>query len=409
MFQIKVRMKILQICNKPPLPKIDGGCIAIHNISEGLLKTGEELHILTASTEKHPLLPEVYSEYFKNKTLLDGAFIDTRINIIDAFSALVTSDSYNVSRFFSPDLDKKIAERLLKFNYDIVQLESLFMTPYIHTIRRNSRAKIVLRSHNLEHLIWERLAEASNNQAKKLYLKHLSARLKTYELKTINEVDGIAAISFEDTRRYQDLECKVPLTTIPFGIELKNYTPAPASKSYTRLFHIGAMNWAPNSEAITWFLDEIWPEMTTLPVELHLAGRSMPESYMRLEDERIKIHGEVAQATDFMNAYDVMVVPLLSGSGMRVKIIEGMALGKVVITTSIGAEGIEYTNGKNILIADTPEEFRDHVKRLVENPDSGSEIARNARLLVEEKYNNEVIIQNLVRFYESLIHSQQNG
>ena len=101
-------MKILQLCNKPPLPMIDGGCIAIHNIASGLMKKAEiglndqekiDLEILTVSTEKHPFLFEAYSKEFIEKTKIEGVFIDTRVNIIDAFSALVTADSYNVSRF----------------------------------------------------------------------------------------------------------------------------------------------------------------------------------------------------------------------------------------------------------------------------------------------------------------------
>lgn len=404
-------MKILQLCNKPPLPMIDGGCIAIHNIASGLLKRNTtveidkqiQLDILTVSTEKHPFLIDAYSQEFIEQTHIDGVFVDTRVNIIDAFSALVTSDSYNVSRFFSTDFDRKLVERLTANQYDIVHLESLFMTPYISTIRRMSGAKIVLRSHNLEHLIWERLANTTGNTAKRMYLNHLASKLKTYEKKTINEVDGIAAISFEDTNRFQEFKCKVPLITIPFGIDLEKYQYQEKQKqTFTNLFHIGAMNWAPNKEAINWLLDEIWPELSKLNVQLHLAGRETPDSLKKLADEKLKVHGDVDSAIDFMNQNDVMVVPLLSGSGMRVKIIEAMALGKVVITTSVGGEGIDYINGEHLLIADTPVEFVNHIHQLLENNNKGIAISKNARKLVEEKYNNSDIIENLMSFYQSL-------
>lgn len=404
-------MKILQLCNKPPLPMTDGGCIAIHNIASGLLKRNTtskikdeiQLDILTVSTEKHPFLIDAYPKEFIEKTKIDGVFVDTRVNIIDAFSALVTSDSYNISRFFSTDFDRKLVQRLNENQYDIVHLESLFMTPYISTIRRLSGAKIVLRSHNLEHLIWERLANTTGNTAKRMYLNHLASKLKTYEKKTINEVDGIAAISFDDTNRFQKFKCKVPLITIPFGIDLEKYNyQEKQNQTFTNLFHIGAMNWAPNKEAINWLLDEIWPELSKLNVQLHLAGRETPESLKKLSDQKLKIHGDVDNAIDFMNQYDVMIVPLLSGSGMRVKIIEAMALGKVVITTTVGAEGIDYTNGEHLLIADTPTEFVNHVRELMENNEKAVSISRNARKLIVEKYNNSNIIENLVSFYQSL-------
>jgi len=216
-------MKVLQLCHKPPFPVIDGGCIAISQISNGLLDNDINLRILTASTEKHPFLIEEYDKEFARKTRIEGVFLDTRINIIDAFSALVTSDSYNVNRFFSTDFDIKLIKILEEDEYDIVHLESLFMTPYIATIRQNSDAKVVLRSHNLEHLIWERLANSTGNKAKRIYLKHLAAKLKKYEHKTINEVDGIATISFEDSKRYADLECETHLINIPFGVDLEKY------------------------------------------------------------------------------------------------------------------------------------------------------------------------------------------
>ena len=220
-------MKVLQLCNKPPFPAVDGGCIAIKNISLGLLDANLDLNIITISTSKHPFLPENYEDDFKKKTRIQGVFVDTRINIIDAFSALVTSDSYNISRFFSPDFDRVLRECLMENEFDVVHLESLFMTPYLDTIRKYSKAKVVLRSHNLEHLIWERLANLEKKSAKRIYLKHLSKKLKKFEEKVLNEVDGIAAISFNDSIRYQSLNCNVPLITVPFGIDLKNYPLEP--------------------------------------------------------------------------------------------------------------------------------------------------------------------------------------
>ena len=202
---------------------VDGGCIAMNTIATGLLDCGIDLKILTVATEKHPFVEEKIDPEFKSKTKMEGVFLDTRVNVIDAFSALVTSDSYNVNRFFSPDFDKKLIQLLNETEYDVILLESLFMTPYLGTIKKYSDARTVLRSHNLEHMIWERLANSTGNRAKRLYLKHLASKLKQYEERTINEVDGIAAISFEDTNRYQQLDCKVPLVTIPFGIDLDKY------------------------------------------------------------------------------------------------------------------------------------------------------------------------------------------
>ncbi|MEO9531103.1 MAG: glycosyltransferase family 4 protein [Crocinitomicaceae bacterium] len=394
-------MKVLQLCNKPPKPEVDGGCIAMSNISEGLLAQGIELKILTVSTEKHPFEIEKINPEFVKSTQIEGIFLDTRINVIDAFSALVTADSYNVNRFFSPDFDKRLRE-LLQEDFDIIHLESLFMTPYISTIRQCCSAKIVLRSHNLEHLIWERLANSTGNKAKKMYLKHLASKLKKYEKRTINEVDGIAAISKEDTDRFLAFDCNKPLITIPFGIDLDDYKiVASERKERNKLFHIGAMNWEPNREAMNWFSDEIWPLIKKEDLSFHMAGRYMSADFEKLASDNFKVHGEVDSVHDFMNDHDIMIVPLLSGSGMRIKIIEGMAMGKTVISTSVGAEGINCQHNKTIIIADTAKEFATAIKELIKDQSKVDRIGKAARKLVEEEYDNANIIKKLLEFYNS--------
>lgn len=397
-------MKVLQLCQKPPQPAIDGGCIAMSAITKGLLENEISVKILTASTEKHPFTPDLIPEDFKSKTQIESVFLDTRINVIDAIKALVTSNSYNVSRFFSIELEKRLEEILKDSDYDIVQIESLFMTPYLNTIREFSKAKIVLRSHNLEYLVWKRLAESTSNIAKKLYLGHLAKRLKQYEENIITKVDGVATISFEDASRYAELRCKIPIITIPFGIDLENY-PVSQTKPQGRLklFHIGAMNWEPNKEAVEWLVDDIWPLVKSENVELHLAGLKMPPEMMSLQKDNLFIHGEVRDAVKFIDERDVVVAPLLSGSGMRIKIIEAMALGKAVVTTTVGAEGIDCHPGEDILIANSKEEFASVITNLSKHPLEVERIGRNSRKLVEEHYTNKKIITNLINFYKELI------
>ncbi len=398
-------MKVLQLCNKPPYPAKDGGCIAMKNISNGLLQNHVKLKILTVETQKHPFKKNEFPTSFLKKTKIESVFIDTRLNIIDAFSALVTSDSYNISRFFSSDFNKKLIQLLKKTKYDVVHLESLFLTPYIDTIRKYSKSKIVLRSHNLEHLIWERLANLEKNKAKKIYLKHLSKKLKNYEINILNEVDAIATISSEDYIRYNNLNCKVPLVTIPFGVDIDYYSPAyfkEDEQTQIKFFHLGSMDWMPNIEAINWFLDDVFPKINNLPITFNIAGKNMPKYLLDLKINNLFVEKEVDSALQYMSDHDVMVVPLLSGSGMRIKIIEAMALGKTVISTSIGIEGIDVTDGENILVANSPDEFIEKIKFLFNNPNQIKLIGKNARAFIENNHSNSSIIKELISLYKQL-------
>lgn len=399
-------MKILQLCHKPPQPSIDGGCISMNNTTEGLLKNKCKVKILTIETIKHPFTAHKLSKNYLQRTGIQSVFVDTKLNIVDAFSNLVTSDSYNISRFFSPDFDTLLIKTLKENNFDVIHIESLFMTPYLHTIRKFSSAKLILRSHNLEYMIWERLARKTVNPAKKIYLNILSKQLKEYETKVLNSIDGIAAISVEDRIKYEKLGCNKPMTTIPFGIDIKKYDfiAKKIESNDIRFFHIGSMDWKPNLEAVTWLLEDIWPTLINnhSNISLHLAGRKMPNWIFEYDNERIINHGEVNSANNFMNHNDIMIVPLLSAGGMRVKIIEGMALGKTIVSTKIGAEGINYKDGENILIANTVNEFKQVINMLIENPDIINVIGNNAREFVSDYYNNRIITSNLLEFYKSV-------
>ena len=398
-------MRILQICHKPPLPLIDGGCIAIHNLSKGLMEEFNSIKILTISTLKHPFDEKYYSEDYLNKTKIESVFVDTKLNIVDAFSNLITYDSYNVSRFFSPDFNDLLIKTLKSDTYDIILLESLFTTPYIQTIRSYSSSKIILRSHNLEHIIWKRLAKETSNPAKKIYLNLLSNQLKTYEINTLKDVNGIVSISKEDEKKYKNIDCPAPITSIPFGIDIQNYIPKKKKiEKKLRFFHLGAMDWKPNLEAVGWLLKEIWPKILEKEpnAELHLAGKNMPEWLINITDKSVINHGKVESAIDFMNENDIMLVPLLSAGGIRVKIIEGMALGKAIISTSIGAEGLNYTDGENIVIANDPKSFAEKAHQLNENLLEIPRIGENARVHVSEYYDQSKITKKLVKFCESI-------
>ena len=396
-------MKILQICHKPPYPPVDGGCMAMNNISQGFLSLGHELKVLCIETDKHPFKKDDIPTEILEKTKMEAIHVDTRVNLVEAFCSVVTSDSYNISRFFTPDVDIRLTEILSKEKFDIIHLESLFVTPYIGTIRRLSKARVYLRSHNLEYMIWERMASGAKNKAKKAYLKLLSKQLKRYEIKTVNDVDGIVAITQEDAYKYQKLNSNTPIITIPFGLDISEYKPIYKSIDKPNLFHIGSMDWKPNIEAFDWFISNVWPKINIkFPhLKMKLAGRNMPDNYNNKLAINVEIVGEVDSAIDFINKNDVMIVPLQSAGGMRIKIIEGMAMGKTIISSSIGAEGINYENGKNILIANTIAEYLKHIDTLIQNPEKCNEIGKNARTLIEEQYDSLAVTKNLIEFYNS--------
>lgn len=396
-------MKILQVCSKIPYPSKDGGSIAMNILTEGLIASGNEVTVLAMRTPKNDVKDEHIDPAYRKKTAYRSVFIDTAVRLLPAFVNLFTNKSYNITRFYSSEFDGVLKELLRTGNFDIIQLETLWVTPYVETIRKNSKARIVFRAHNVEYMIWKRLAEITTNPLKKGYLNLLAGRLKKYEISMLNKYDGIACITELDASKFKQLGCSIPLVHIPFAIRISDYktTDQPLTPS---LFHIGAMDWMPNEEAIKWFLKNIWPQIhVKYPnLNLYLAGRNMPVWLQQLKMENVVVEGEVEDSADFINSKSIMIVPLQSGGGMRIKIIEGMALKKTIISTTIGAEGITCQDKLNILIADTEKEFEQAIDLCMNNKEFSDTIGKNARILIENEYDYRKICERLSDFYQTL-------
>ena len=396
-------MKILLLCNKPPYPASEGGPMAMNSIITGLLDAGHQVKVMAINSDKYHVKASDIPDDYKQKTGIELIKVDLRVRPLKAFLNLFTKKSYHVERFISERFKKKLKQLLEKEHFDVVQLEMLYMTPYVETIRENSKAMIVLRAHNVEHKIWERIAKETKFFLKRWYINHLAKTLKEYELNALETVDGIAAITRKDAAFFRKY-CSKPIIDIPYGVYPEEFTPKYEIEGKPKFYHIGSMNWMPNEEGIRWFIDEVLPKTVEKVPDFvyHLAGRSMPEWLTTSKSLHVNVIGEVPDAKAFVAQHDVAIVPLLSGSGIRIKIIESMAMGKTVITTRVGAEGILYDEDVNIIIAENKAKMVEAIRSLNENPQIAVKIGQAARKLVEETYDNRKIIARLLMFYEQI-------
>jgi glycosyltransferase involved in cell wall biosynthesis len=426
-------MRILFLCNKSPWPPKEGGPMAMNMLIEGMADAGHKVKVLAVNSYKYNISQSSIPVSYQEKTGIELIDVDLRPKPVDAFLNLFTDESYHVKRFNSASFRKRVIAALSANEYDVVQLETLFMCPYIPAIRAHSRARIVLRAHNIEHLIWQRISEETKNPVKKWYIGHLAGTLKNYEQKIIPSVDGILAITPTDATYFKGLiPEKMPNSSsvirhsssvigsaelrfapvrhpsfvidLPFGLDPTKYRDDQRETEFPSLFSLGSMNWIPNHEGLRWFLDQVWPDVhRQFPaLKYYIAGREMPGWMKALDLPNVVVLGEVEDASAFIASKAIMIVPLFSGSGIRVKIIEGMAAGKTIITTSIGAEGIEYTNRENILIADAPCEFFEMISLCVTDYEICKKIGKRAMALVETTYNSKNLLQKLLAFYQQL-------
>ena len=396
-------MKILLLCNKPPYPASEGGPMAMNSIITGLLEAGHQVKVLAVNSKKYNVKESDIPEDYRKKTGIELINVDLDVKPMKAFFNLFTGKSYHVERFISKDFKSRLVKVLKHEQFDVVQLEMLYMTPYVETIRKHSKALIILRAHNVEHKIWERIAKETKSFVKRMYINHLARTLKDYELSAIETVDGIAAITRKDAAFFRKY-CSKPVIDIPYGVYPEEFTPKYEIEGKPKFYHIGSMNWMPNEEGIRWFIYDILPTTAEKVPDFvyHLAGRNMPLWLTALQNPHVNVIGEVPDAKAFVADHDVAIVPLLSGSGIRIKIIESMAMGKTVITTRTGAEGILYDEDVNLIIAENKAKMVESIRRINENPKMAEEIGRAARKLVEESYDNRKIIARLLMFYEEI-------
>ncbi len=401
-------MRILQLTPKPPVPAVDGGAVAMNSVTESLLKAKHEVRLLCIETKKHPFLPAKISESYKRETKIEAVFVDTAIKPINAFLNLFSKSSYNIDRFNSVAFENKLISILQNEQFDIIQLESLYMMPYFETIRKYSKAKIVLRTHNVESKLWERKCDQEKNSLKKKWFLHLTKNLSSYEIAAFKKVDGILSITEEDKLTICELlnNSSAPIVVLPFSMDLSEFelttkiTPKPFS-----VFHLGAMDWDPNIEGVNWLVKKVWPlVLSKIPsATLHLAGRNLIKDDLRFYGPNVFIHGEVENAFEFMNQYAVMTVPLLTGGGMRVKLVEGMALEKAIITTTIGAEGTNTQNENQLMIQDSPEDFANAIGQLLNNSIFADSLGKRARAFAKTNFDSSAASKKMSDFYSNLL------
>tara|TARA_B110000503_G_scaffold143419_2_gene244754 strand:- start:2184 stop:3320 length:1137 start_codon:yes stop_codon:yes gene_type:complete len=371
-------------------------------MTRGLLNAGHSVKVLTACTEKHPWLPELIDADWIDKTKAEAVFIDTRLNKVDAFSSLITGDSYNISRFHSSDIEHRLTQILRTNVFDLILFESLFTSPYLKTVRRYSDGLAILRAHNVEHRIWQHLADETHQFTRKKYLNWLAEKLEQYEVSVLSDFDGIVAISAEDLEDFRELGCELPIQLVPFGLDDAEW-PLDTSGPANHVFHLGAMDWRPNQQGVRWFINRVWPLVRQrIPhATLRLAGRHFPSTWSVPENMGIQVLGEIENAWDMMTDSGVMIIPLLSGSGMRIKAIEALAAGRAIVSTPIGVEGIPAEDGTHFMVASTPEKFASNLVSLLENPELASEIGSNGRKWAKTHYENDQLIASMVsNFHE---------
>lgn len=373
--------RILIISHKSPYTSVDGGVIAIRNFFEGLNKHPEfKVTMFCIETQKHK---HNQSENKYKETCIPH-YIDTRIKPLEAVKQLLKKQSYNLSRFYDSELSQKIINHLQSNTYDYILFESLFSTIYYHDLKSHFKGKFLYRSHNIEYNIWNKLSIHEKNPVKKWYLKQLTATLKQYELNIQDKMDAIFSISKEDLNFYKS-STSVPSYLLFFIRKPKSRINPIKPKSF---FHLASMDWKPNLEAVQWFVEEVWKPVykNDNSLTLYLAGKYMPEHYFNMANFGIKACDYVEDGDTFMQEHGTLVVPLFTGSGIRIKVADALCMNVPIISTNLGVSGIGIQNEIHYLEANSADDFRKHIQSIVKKDVDLDKMVKKSKIFANENF-----------------------
>jgi glycosyltransferase involved in cell wall biosynthesis len=311
--------------------------------------------------------------------------------------------------FTLPALQQSLDRLLRARKFDVVNLESSFLG---HCDLRQAPPgeklpALVIDSHNIDYDLARQYARNGSSLVRRLYAEANWRKLRREELATYGDADGVYLCSAADERRLLREVPKVRTALVPNAADVEYYQPRsndPLPDGRTVVF-FGHLSYVPNVDGASHFVRDIWPRVAEVHPEAQckIIGDGPPPSLVALAGPRIELTGFVPDLRPHLAAAAVVVVPLRLGGGTRLKIVEAMAMGKAIVSTSLGAEGIEAMPGRDILIEDRPAAFADAVNRLLAEPDLATCIGRSARRLAEKRYAWSAAAQALEDFYRRVL------
>lgn len=393
-------LNLLFVGPKIPYPANDGGRIAIFEPMHHLVARGHRVAYLGFGSQQaaEQLTAEAHLMWAR------AVPHDTRTRALPAAMALFSHLPYTAAKYSAAPMFAALEEVLNSQSFDVVQLENSHMAHYLDAVQRRG-VPAVLRLTNVEALVAERFAQTAPFPLS-AYVRLQARRMRRFEQRAIGAADLTLAVTPQDAQRCTELEPRAHVAVVPVGADVHRPISSVGEEPGT-LLYVGALDWPPNVDSLRWFKSSIWPLVRRQRPEARwlIVGRDPPADILRWPagDPAITVTGKVPEIGPYWSQAAMVVVPLRSGGGMRVKIIEAFAMGKAVVTTGIGIEGIGASDGEHYLLADGAADFAAQVVRLLDSPLERRRLGAAARAFVEAQFGWEQVVSGLESLYLELL------
>jgi sugar transferase (PEP-CTERM/EpsH1 system associated) len=400
-------MKILWVKAGGLVPPDTGGKIRSYNILRQLARQ----HSITFFSFYAAHNPDVHAEL---KHMFDRVVtMPLRIPTPKSFAEmcdyavrLFSSEPYGITKYCRPEVRRGLRSLLEEENYDVILCDFMAVAGVIPW---DCATPKVLFTHNVEATIWRRHYEVASNVIWRAISWQEWRKMEAAERRYLRLADRVLAVSETDRDAFAAFLSAEKLTVIPTGVDVEYFQPLAGEEAANSLVFTGSMDWLPNEDAILYFADAILPLIREHSPEVFLdvVGRNPSRKLQALaeSEKSIRLTGWVDDIRPFVGRGSICIVPLRIGGGTRLKIFEAMAMGKAVVSTSVGAEGLAVRSGENIVLADTPNDFAQAVISLLRDPRRRQQLGAAARTLVQENYSWTIVANDFARTLQEVIIS----
>lgn len=390
-------MNILLITPTLPYPPDAGGKIVIYNTIK-YLSQRHNISLLSLIQPGQEKFISSLRPYCRKVEVVEKATNYQRASLL---LNLLSPFPYTVNKFFEEDFKKKLQKLIKEDKFDLIQIEHLHMAQYVDWI---NQGPVLLREHNIETVMMFRYFKFTENWLEKIYALLQWIKLKKYEQHTCRLFDACLFFSLEDSLYLRTAIKKTYV--LPCGVDTEYFRPRPEMEQENKIIFVGNFNFKPTMDGLLYCLKEIWPLLKKeLPgLEFWIVGPYPEKRIQGWKNERnLFFTGYVEDVRPYLWKSTVVLVPLRIASGVRLKILESMAAGKPIVSTSVGCEGLEVTDSHQLFIADSPEEFTRKTVNLLKAPNLRRLISQAALELVNQKYSWPELIKRLEKIYQEVM------